>query len=101
MTDGFNPLDFAAEVKCPVLLQVCQKDNLVSPSSAAHTAEILGDKAELIAYPIGHFDIYSGEHFENAVRDQIEFFQKHLGLVTTEVAANPSSHLTFSKNYRR
>ena len=24
------------------------------------------------------FDIYSGEHFEESVSDQIEFFEKHL-----------------------
>jgi len=83
-TEGYNPIDHAPEVECPTLLQLCEHDNLVSPRSAANTAEILGDLAQLEQYPIGHFDIYQGEHFERAVNDQIEFFSKHLGL-TTEV----------------
>ena len=27
------------------------------------------------------FDIYSGDHFEEAVSDQIQFFKTHLGLI--------------------
>lgn len=30
MTHGFNPIDYAGDVQCPVLLQICEKDNLVS-----------------------------------------------------------------------
>jgi fermentation-respiration switch protein FrsA (DUF1100 family) len=79
-TGGFNPIDHAPQVKCPTLLQVCERDNLVSQKSAAKTAEILGDLARLEEYPIEHFDIYQGEHFERAVNDQIEFLSEHLGL---------------------
>jgi acetyl esterase/lipase len=82
-TEGFNPIDHAPDVECPTLLQLCEHDNLVSPKSAANTAEILGDLAQLKHYPIAHFDIYHGEHFERAVNDQIVFFSKHLGLRTT------------------
>jgi acetyl esterase/lipase len=81
-TEGFNPIDHAPEVECQTLLQLCEHDNLVSPRSASNTAEILGDLAQLEQYPIGHFDIYQGEHFERAVNDQIEFFSKHLGLTS-------------------
>ena len=35
-------------------------------------------KAEVIYYPIGHFDIYVGENFEKAVSDQLDFFKKYL-----------------------
>ena len=73
-----NPIDHAKDVECPVLLQVCEEDNLVSMGSALRTAEILGEHAELKRYPIGHFDIYTGEGFERAVGDQIEFFTRHL-----------------------
>jgi hypothetical protein len=45
--------------------------------SALRTAEILGEYAQVKQYPIGHFDIYFGEHFERAVRDQIGFFKAH------------------------
>ncbi len=83
MTGGYNPIDHAPDVECPVLLQLCEHDNLVSPKSAANTAGILDDLAQLERYPISHFDIYHGEHFQRAVNDQIEFFRKHLGLTTT------------------
>lgn len=81
MTQGFNPMDHVAGVRCPVLLQVCEKDNLVSPKAAFKAAERLGKYVELKRYPIGHFDIYWGEHFEQAVRDQIMFFERHLAAV--------------------
>jgi len=38
----------------------------------------LGKLAEVIHYPIDHFDIYLGQNFEKAVRDQLDFFKKHL-----------------------
>ncbi len=75
---AYRPIERAKEVRCPVLIQVCDRDALVSPRSAEQTAEILGDRAELVRYPIGHFDIYRGAPFETAVRDQIAFFEKHL-----------------------
>jgi fermentation-respiration switch protein FrsA (DUF1100 family) len=78
MTQGFNPMDYVADVRCPVLLQICDKDNLVSSSSAIKAAERLGEYAEVERYPIGHFDIYFDEHFEQAAADQIAFFTKHL-----------------------
>ncbi len=74
---GHNPIDYAKDVQCPVLLQVCEKDNLVSEASYKRTADILGEYAEVKTYPIGHFDIYEGENFEKAVHDQIAFFKRH------------------------
>jgi pimeloyl-ACP methyl ester carboxylesterase len=75
---GPNPIDRAKDVQCPVLLLICEKDNLVSMDSALRTAEVLGNYAEVKRYNIGHFDIYLGEHFERSVSDQIEFFKRHL-----------------------
>ena len=76
-THGHNPVGYAKDVQCPVLLQICEKDNLVSKNSYLKTAKILGNYAEVKEYPIGHFDIYTGENFEKAVNDQIAFFKKH------------------------
>jgi len=75
---GFNPIDYARDVKCPVLIQVCEKDNLAPMASAFRTAEVLGQSAEVKTYPVGHFDIYAGEYFEKSVGDQIAFLKKHL-----------------------
>jgi len=77
-SQGYNPIDHAKDVKCPMLLQICEKDNLVSKNSYQGTAKILGKLVDLKIYPIGHFDIYDGKYFEKAVSDQIAFFKKHL-----------------------
>jgi len=77
-TGGYNPIKYAPHVQCPVLIQACKQDNLVSLNSTLNVAEILGKYAEVKQYPIGHFDIYSGEYFEKSVADQVNFFKKHL-----------------------
>lgn len=80
MIHGHYPIDCAKDVQCPVLLQVCEKDNLVSEKSYKRTTEILGKYAEVKKYPIGHFDIYEGENFEKAVNDLIAFFKKQFSI---------------------
>ena len=77
-SNDFNPIDYAKDVKCPVLIQICENDNLVSMSGALNTVDVLGEWAEVKKYPIGHFDIYFGDHFEKAVEDQITFFKTHM-----------------------
>lgn len=78
MIGGYNPIDYAKDVQCPVLIQICEKDNLVSIRSALKTAEILGEYATVKQYPIDHFDIYIGDNFEKSVNDQLDFFKTHL-----------------------
>jgi pimeloyl-ACP methyl ester carboxylesterase len=76
--DKYRPVKHAHNVRCPVLLQVCEFDSITPISAAKETERQLGKFAEVINYPIGHFDIYIGVNFEKAVRDQLHFFQKHL-----------------------
>ncbi len=70
-----NPLISAENVKCPVQLLVCEKDEIISPKSHLKIEKILGEKAEVKLYPIGHFDIYFDENFEKAVKDQLAFIE--------------------------
>lgn len=76
--DKYRPITYAREITCPVLLQICENDKLLPLTATEETAKILGTKAEVKRYPIGHFDIYRGRHFDRAVADQIAFFKKHL-----------------------
>jgi dienelactone hydrolase len=76
--DKYRPIKFAQDVRCPVLLQICQKDELVSVKSIEETGQILGQYAEIKRYPIGHFDVYFGKNRETSINDQIEFYRKHL-----------------------
>jgi len=76
--DKYRPIKHTPKVRCPVLLQVCDKD-IGTPMSIVEKAEKrLGKLAEIIHYPIDHFDIYIGDNFEKAVSDQLDFFRKHL-----------------------
>jgi hypothetical protein len=81
--DKYRPIKYAADVRCPVLMQVCEKDEIIPVRSARETEKLLGTYAEARYYPIGHFDIYQGEHFERAVGEQIQFLQKHLAVPET------------------
>jgi hypothetical protein len=76
--DKYRPVKEAQNVRCPVLLQICDKDSLTPLSAAEETERKLGKYAEVKHYPIGHFDIYFGSAFEKAVSDQLDFFKKHL-----------------------
>jgi uncharacterized protein len=75
MLQGPNPTKTAQLVECPVLLLICEHDNTVAPDSHTEVAQILGDKATLVKFPIGHFDIYHGDHFKKAVAEQVKFIQ--------------------------
>ena len=78
--DKYHPVAYARQVRCPVLLQVCDRDTLVPISAIEKTARILGDLAEVKHYPLNHFEISTGTGFEQGMRDQVAFFQKHLGI---------------------
>ena len=76
--DKYRPIGKVNQIRCPVLIQACDHDIALPLKVVEKTAERLGKLAEVIHYPIGHFDIYRGENFETAVDDQISFFKKHL-----------------------
>ena len=78
--DKYRPIKYAGDVRCPVLMQVCEKDEIIPLRSARKTEKLLGRYADARYYPIGHFDIYRGEHFEKAVEEQVGFLKKHLAV---------------------
>lgn len=87
MPEGKPPIAYAGQVRCPVLIQACEKDTMVPLASPRAAAEALGDRAELVTYPIGHFDIYHGEWFEQALRRQIAFYRRSFGMEQQEQPA--------------
>ncbi|UCH20819.1 MAG: alpha/beta hydrolase [Deltaproteobacteria bacterium] len=76
--DKYRPVKHTPNVRCPVLLQICDHDSITLKSAVEETIKKLGKYAEVKHYPIGHFDIYMGNYFEKSVSDQLEFFKKHL-----------------------
>lgn len=74
---GYSPGRHTAAVRCPVLFCVCEADS-VAPAQATlrHCAE--APRGEVRLYDRGHFDIYVGAGFEEAVADQIDFLGRHV-----------------------
>ena len=73
----YRPTRHAARVRAPILFCVCDRDS-VAPAAAALRCAAKAPAAEVVRYPIGHFEIYKGEPFERAVIDQVEFLARHL-----------------------
>jgi uncharacterized protein len=81
----YRPVRSAPSVACPLLVCVCERDTTTPPGPAEKMAEC-APRGELARYPIGHFDIYVGEHFERAVADQTAFLRRHLSRVASAAA---------------
>jgi pimeloyl-ACP methyl ester carboxylesterase len=62
-------------LRSPILVCACEKDS-VAPvgSTVAHAKR--GSSCELRLYPYRHFEIYVGEPFEVAIRDQLAFLER-------------------------
>lgn len=76
--DKYRPVKHVAKVRCPVLLQITDKDISHPLRSVEKIENRLGKLAKVIHYSIAHFDIYIGDNLEKAVNDQLDFFKKHL-----------------------
>ena len=61
----------------PVLVQTCDEDATTPPGPAVRAAE-RSPNAQLIRYPIGHFEIYVDPNFERTIADQLEFLTRNL-----------------------
>jgi pimeloyl-ACP methyl ester carboxylesterase len=73
----YRPGRRASSITCPVLVALCEQDSLVSNEALERLADE-APQGELARYPIGHFEIYTGEWFEKAVTRQAEFLARHL-----------------------
>jgi dienelactone hydrolase len=73
----YRPGRSARNVACPILFCICERDS-ITPAKTTRRYARHAPRAEIKTYPIGHFDIYLGEAFEQAVSDQTEFLVRHL-----------------------
>jgi len=64
---------------CPILVQIADRDAVAPVKAAQDAAWRATGRAEVRTYPIGHFDIYSGPPFEQAIADQLHFLRRHVG----------------------
>ncbi len=80
---AYRPYSKFSKLRMPVLVQTCDRDATTPPGPAVRAAE-RSPNAELIRYPIGHFEIYVDPQFETTVADQLEFLTRNL--LGTQVA---------------
>ncbi len=74
---AWRPVVKARAVTAPLLVCVCDRDETTPPGPAVQMA-LNAPRGEVVHYPIGHFDIYTGTDFERAVSDQLAFLQRVL-----------------------
>lgn len=78
LANGFyRPVRTAAEIRCPVLVQIADDDLTAPPRAAEKAAEKA--RAEVRHYPCDHMDVYyGGAWFERVVEHQLFFLRRHL-----------------------
>ncbi len=74
-----RPGRYVRDITAPVLFGVCDNDT-VAPSSTTLKYAAQARRGTVKRYPIGHFDIYVGEPFEQAIADYVDFLDEHLAL---------------------
>ena len=74
----YRPIRQASRVRCPLLIQIAERDAVVPTGPAKQVASSTAGPAELCSYPIEHFDIYLGKWRERAIVDQLDFVRRHL-----------------------
>ena len=89
---GLNrPVRRAGDVRCPLLIQIAEKDAVAPPEAAQKAASRAPGRVEVRRYPVGHFDVYTGEAFERCVGDQVDFLRRNLAAthIAAEARATP------------
>lgn len=72
----YSPGRYTKHIQSPIYFAVCKKDTL-APAKATVECARHAKKATIKEYDCGHFDIYLGEYFEEAIVDYISFFDKY------------------------
>jgi pimeloyl-ACP methyl ester carboxylesterase len=73
----YRPISFASKVKCPAFVLLAEKDSLI-PAKAVEQLAARMPRVEVARVPLGHFDVYVGEPFEQTAKLEADFLEKHL-----------------------
>lgn len=76
---GYRAVNYAPRIKCPFLVCVSDKENLMDPAIAAKAAK-LSPKGQALHYPADHFEVYHSPMVERVVADQIGFLRQALDI---------------------
>ena len=88
----YRPIRLANKIRCPVLVQACMKDTVVSPEAAVRFATAAPNGTLCRYEEMGHFSIYVGEGFDKAVADQVAFLRRALSSDPSFVQCPASTH---------
>lgn len=75
---SYRPAKRAKHIAVPMLVQIADLDRSAPPHASAKAA--FKARAEVRHYPCDHFDVFSGEWHEAAVKHQISFLRRHLAV---------------------
>lgn len=76
-TAGYRPVCRADRIASPLLVCVCDGDEVTPPGPAAKAAA-RAPRGAALHYDGGHFDIHFGDVYERSVADQTAFLERHL-----------------------
>jgi dipeptidyl aminopeptidase/acylaminoacyl peptidase len=82
----FRPLDHVDEIRCPLLVVLSYEDQIAPPEQAMRLAA-RSPCVELAMFHARHFDLYTGDTRERALRTQLTFLTHHLERLTTPTPA--------------
>src|SRR5215831_12666239 len=72
----YRPGRYATQVRCPLLVLVCDQDQSVLAAPAVRAAS-RAPRGELVRIPGGHYEPFLGGH-ERAVEAELSFLRRHL-----------------------
>ena len=73
----YRPIAVANRVRCPAFVLIAEQDSLI-PAEAVEKLAARLPHAEVARVPLGHFDVYVGEPFEETAKLEADFLEKHL-----------------------
>jgi dienelactone hydrolase len=73
----YRPIMYARKITCPVLIIYAQKDSLIAAKVVEKTASRIRN-VEVVSLPVSHFEVYTGELFEQLVEKQAQFLSRYL-----------------------
>ena len=68
----YRPITYAKAVQSPLLMVVCENDE-ICPPALAHKVAALAPNGRAASFNSSHFEIYFGELFESATQQMIQF----------------------------
>jgi uncharacterized protein len=82
----YRPIRAARRIVSPLLMVVCERDE-ICPASIARRAAELAPNGRAAAFDSSHFEIYFGPLFEAAVGEMLRFLELEVGAAATPAAA--------------